>query len=243
METRILIVEEQDQGVRLDKYLSTAMDDCSRSRAQQLIDEEAVRIDDLPVKNSYKVKAGDEIEVTLPEEEALEAQPQEMALNVVYEDHDVIVINKPKGLVVHPGPGNPDHTLVNGLLWHCHDLSGINGVLRPGIVHRIDKDTSGLIVACKNDNAHQSLAKQLVEKTAGRQYYALVHGVINHEYGTIDAPIGRDEKDRQKMAVTEKNSRPAITHFKVVERFDNYTLVSCRLETGRTHQILSLIHI
>ena len=237
METRILIVEEQDQGVRLDKYLSTAMDDCSRSRAQQLIDEEAVRIDDLPVKNSYKVKAGDEIEVTLPEEEALEAQPQEMALNVVYEDHDVIVINKPKGLVVHPGPGNPDHTLVNGLLWHCHDLSGINGVLRPGIVHRIDKDTSGLIVACKNENAHQSLAKQLAEKTAGRQYYALVHGVINHEYGTIDAPIGRDEKDRQKMAVTEKNSRPAITHFKVVERFDNYTLVSCRLETGRTHQI------
>ena len=165
------------------------------------------------------------------------AQPQEMELDVVYEDHDVIVINKPKGMVVHPGPGNPDHTLVNGLLWHCQDLSGINGVLRPGIVHRIDKDTSGLIVACKNDNAHQSLAQQLAEKTAGRQYYALVHGVMPHEYGTIDAPIGRDEKDRQKMAVTEKNSRPAITHFKVVERFDRYTLLSCRLETGRTHQI------
>lgn len=237
METRILIVEEQDQGVRLDKYLSTAMDDCSRSRAQQLIDQEAVRIDDLPVKNSYKVKAGDEIEVTLPDEEALEAQPQEMALDVVYEDHDVIVINKPKGLVVHPGPGNPDHTLVNGLLWHCHDLSGINGVLRPGIVHRIDKDTSGLLMVAKNDQAHNSLSQQLQEHSITRRYQAIVYHNIKEDEGTIDAPIGRDPKNRLRNAINYEHGKPAVTHYKVMERFGKFTWIEAQLETGRTHQI------
>ena len=180
METRMIIVEELDQGIRLDKYFKQGHGRLFAARRRLAIDEEAVRIDDLPVKSSYKVEAGDAIEVVLPDQEPLEALPQEMELDVVYEDHDVIVINKPKGLVVHPGPGNPDHTLVNGLLWHCHDLSGSTASLRPGIVHRIDKDTSGLIVACKNDSAHQSLARRLAEKTAGRQYYALVHGVIQH---------------------------------------------------------------
>ena len=237
MENRIVTVSEEIQGVRLDKYLSDSMEDLSRSRVQQLITEKRVKVNDQIAKSSLKVREGDKVEIGIPDNQELEAVPQEMPLDIVYEDHDVIVINKPKGVVVHPGAGNPDHTLVNGLLWHCKDLSGINGVLRPGIVHRIDKDTSGLLVACKNDKSHESLAAQLADKTAGRQYYALVHGVIPHEFGTIDAPIGRDERDRQKMTVTDKNARDAITHFKVVERFDKYTLVSCRLETGRTHQI------
>lgn len=237
MDFREWIVEPEENGIRLDKYLSTKMEDCSRSRVQLLLEGEHIKVNDILVRNSYKVKTGDEVEVEIPEVQELEAVPQDIPLDVVYEDHDIIVINKPKGMVVHPGAGNPDHTLVNALLFHCQDLSGINGVMRPGIVHRIDKDTSGLLVACKNDKAHESLAKQLSEKTAQRQYTALVHGVITHEYGTIDAPIGRDKKDRQKMSITEKNSRDAITHFKVVERFDDTTLVECRLETGRTHQI------
>lgn len=237
MDFREWIVEPEENGIRLDKYLSTKMEDCSRSRVQLLLEGKHIKVNDILVRNSYKVKTGDEVEVEIPGVQELETVPQDIPLDVVYEDHDIIVINKPKGMVVHPGAGNLDHTLVNALLFHCQDLSGINGVMRPGIVHRIDKDTSGLLVACKNDKAHESLAKQLSEKTAQRQYTALVHGVITHEYGTIDAPIGRDKKDRQKMSITEKNSRDAITHFKVVERFDDTTLVECRLETGRTHQI------
>lgn len=237
MDERKWLVEEERVMMRLDKYLSEVQSELSRSYLQQLIEEERILVNGKPVRASYKVKLNDEITVVIPEAEPLEAKAEEMDLDIVYEDQDVIVINKPKNMVVHPGAGNWSGTLVNGLLAHCTDLSGINGVLRPGIVHRIDKDTTGLIVACKNDRAHESLAAQLADKTASRKYIALVHGVIPHEYGTIDAPIGRDEKDRQKMAVTAKNSKPAITHFKVLKRYKEMTLVECRLETGRTHQI------
>ena len=193
------IVEELEGTVRLDKYLAETQEDLSRSYIQQLIDEKRILVNGKAAKSSLKIKNGDTVSIDLPEAKALEAVAEEMILDVVYEDHDVIVINKPKGMVVHPGVGNPNGTLVNGLLYHCKDLSGINGVLRPGIVHRIDKDTTGLLVACKNDRSHESLAQQLQDKTASRKYIALVHGTIPHEFGTIDAPIGRDEKDRQKM--------------------------------------------
>lgn len=222
---------------RIDKFLSEQEDTLSRSRLQSLIEEGHVLVNGTCVKNRYKVKTGDCITLEIPPEEELSAEPEAMNLDVRYEDHDVIVVNKPKGMVVHPAVGNTHGTLVNGLLAHCKDLSGINGVLRPGIVHRIDKDTTGLLVVAKNDNAHRELVKQLQDKTVNRLYYALVHGVITHEFGTIDAPIGRDPKDRQKMAVTASNSKDARTHFKVLERFDDFTLVECRLETGRTHQI------
>ena len=232
-----LVVSEEMTGKRLDKMLSDELEDFSRNYLQQLMDEKRVSVNGKAAKASTKCKVDDVVVIEVKEAEEIEAVPQDLNLDVVYEDSDVIVINKPKGMVVHPGPGNPDGTLVNGLLYHCTDLSGINGVLRPGIVHRIDKDTTGLIVACKNDKAHESLADQLMLKTASRKYMALVHGVMPHEYGTIDAPIGRDEKDRQKMAVTAKNSKNAVTHFKVIERFEDATLLECRLETGRTHQI------
>ncbi len=232
-----LVITEEMASKRLDKVLSEALKDFSRNYLQILIDEKLITVNGKVAKASFKCKCGDVVEIELKETEEIEAVPQNLNLDVVYEDSDVIVVNKPKGMVVHPGPGNPDGTLVNGLLHHCTDLSGINGVLRPGIVHRIDKDTTGLIVACKNDKAHESLADQLMLKTASRKYLALVHGVMPHEFGTIDAPIGRDEKDRQKMAVTAKNSKNAVTHFKVVERFQDATLMECSLETGRTHQI------
>ena len=232
-----LVITEEMASKRLDKVLSEALEDFSRNYLQILIDEKLITVNGKVAKASFKCKCGDVVEIELKETEEIEAVPQNLNLDVVYEDSDVIVVNKPKGMVVHPGPGNPDGTLVNGLLHHCTDLSGINGVLRPGIVHRIDKDTTGLIVACKNDKAHESLADQLMLKTASRKYLALVHGVMPHEFGTIDAPIGRDEKDRQKMAVTAKNSKNAVTHFKVVERFQDATLMECSLETGRTHQI------
>ncbi len=230
-------VSEENQLVRIDKFISEQSEELSRNYIQQLLDEGHILVNDKRVKNNYKVKVNDIIICQLPEVKELEAIPQEMDLDIIYEDSDVIVINKPKNMVVHPGVGNPDHTLVNGVLYHCNDLSGINGVLRPGVVHRIDKDTTGLLVMCKNDKAHESLAEQLSKKTATRKYIALVHGVVPHEYGTIDAPIGRDKKDRQKMCVTATNAKTAITHFKVMERFADKTLVQCTLETGRTHQI------
>ncbi len=232
-----LVIPEEMTGKRLDKVLSEMLEDFSRSYLQILIDEKRISVNGKPAKASLKCKSDDVVVIEEKEAEEIEAVAQDLNLDVVYEDSDVIVVNKPKGMVVHPGPGNPDGTLVNGLLHHCTDLSGINGVLRPGIVHRIDKDTTGLIVACKNDKAHESLADQLMLKTASRKYVALVHGVMPHEFGTIDAPIGRDEKDRQKMAVTAKNSKNAVTHFKVIERFADATLMECTLETGRTHQI------
>ncbi len=231
------IVDEENQLKRIDKYISEQNADLSRNYIQQLIDEENILVNGKKVKNNYKVKVNDEIICNLPEVKELEAIAQEMDLDIIFEDSDVIVLNKPKNIVVHPGVGNPDNTLVNGVLFHCKDLSGINGVLRPGVVHRIDKDTTGLLVMCKNDKAHESLSQQLSNKTASRKYIALVHGVMTHEYGTIDAPIGRDKKDRQKMTVTSSNSKNAVTHFKVLKRFKDFTLIECSLETGRTHQI------
>ena len=232
-----LIVLEEEALQRIDKYISEKEEDLSRSRVQQLLQDKSIFVNGKESKANYKVKANDHITACFDDEVELEAKPEKMDLDIRYEDHDVIVINKPKGIVVHPAVGNQTGTLVNGLLYHCKDLSGINGVLRPGIVHRIDKDTTGLLIVAKNDKAHTELSKQLQDKTVNRLYYALVHGVIEHDFGTIDAPIGRDVKDRQKMAVTATNSKPARTHFKVIERFKNYTLVECRLETGRTHQI------
>lgn len=237
MEAKRYTVEKEYELTRLDKFLNEMEEDLSRSRIQSLIDEESILVNGKKTKANYKVKCGDVVEFLEVEDESLEVEPENIPLDIVYEDSDVIVVNKPKGMVVHPAVGALKHTLVNAILYHCSDLSGINGVLRPGIVHRIDKDTTGLLIIAKNDKAHKSLAEQLQSKTVSRKYYALVHGVIEHEFGTIDAPIGRDPKDRQKMCVTAQNSRDARTHFKVIERFKDYTLVECKLETGRTHQI------
>ena len=231
-----VVVSEQLVGERLDKVLNEELPDLSRSYLQQLIKEKAILVNKTLEKANYKCRLGDIIEVSINAPESLAIIPEAMDLDLVYQDEYVAVVNKPAGLVVHPAPGNMSGTLVNGLMFVLKDLSGINGVLRPGIVHRIDKDTSGLIMVAKNDFAHESLVKQLVEKTVTRKYMALVHGQIPHATGVVDAPIGRDPKDRKKMAVVE-NGKQAITHFKVLQRFSDYTLVECRLETGRTHQI------
>ncbi|KYD09962.1 RluA family pseudouridine synthase [Caldibacillus debilis] len=225
-----------EAGMRIDKLLAGLDGEYSRSQIQDWITEGRVSVNGKVVKANYRVQEGDRIEWTVPEPEILDVRPEPMDLDIYYEDRDVIVVNKPRGMVVHPSPGHLNGTLVNGLLAHCRDLSGINGVLRPGIVHRIDKDTSGLLMAAKNDFSHEHLARQLENKTVLRKYKAIVHGVIPHDYGTIDAPIGRDPKDRQSMAVVD-SGKPAVTHFRVIERFDKYTLVECELETGRTHQI------
>lgn len=231
------IVNENQHKERLDKVVSQLIPDFSRSYLQSLIEQGSILLNDIEVSSNTKVKSGDIITVEIPEKQELNIQPEAMDLDILYEDHDVIVINKPKGLVVHPGAGNWNHTLVNGLLAHCKDLSGINGVTRPGIVHRIDKDTSGCLVVAKNDLAHHSLSEQLQAHTLKRTYIALVHGLIPHQLGKIEAPIGRDPKDRQKMTVTSVNAKQAVTHFKVLQRFKDMTLVECQLETGRTHQI------
>lgn len=234
-ETLTFTLEEGQSG-RADKVLCTLLD-ISRNRSRELIEQGRVLLQDTQVKPKTDLKPGQTITVHIPPEQSLDVLPEDMDLDIVYEDSDIIVINKPSGLVVHPAPGHVTGTLVNGLLAHCTDLSGINGVMRPGIVHRIDKDTSGLLVVAKNDLAHQSLADQLAKKTAHREYRAIVHHPFPHTHGTINAPIGRDEKDRQSMAVTAKNAKPAVTHFEVLENFKNYAYVLCRLETGRTHQI------
>jgi 23S rRNA pseudouridine1911/1915/1917 synthase len=230
-------IEEEYDNERIDKVISALNEEWSRSKVQQWIKEGLVTVNDKPVKANYKCSAGDVVVIHLPEPEPLHVEPEEIELDIYYEDSDVLVVNKPRGMVVHPAPGHMRGTLVNALLAHCKDLSGINGVLRPGIVHRIDKDTSGLLMVAKNDVAHTSLVNQLVNKTVTRKYKAIVHGVIPHDYGTIDAPIGRDKHDRQKMAVTEENGKEAVTHFRVLERFNHYTFIECQLETGRTHQI------
>ncbi|MDM5194905.1 RluA family pseudouridine synthase [Bacillus hominis] len=229
-------VAEEQKSERIDKFVAEINSEWSRSQVQQWIKDAVVTVNGKVIKGNYKVKANDEITVTIPEPEALDIQPEDMNLEIYYEDADVLVVNKPRGMVVHPAPGHTSGTLVNGLMHHCTDLSGINGVMRPGIVHRIDKDTSGLLMVAKNDMAHESLVNQLVAKTVTRRYKAIVHGVIPHDKGTIDAPIGRDKKERQSMTVDE-NGKNAVTHFQVLERFKNFTLVECRLETGRTHQI------
>ncbi len=237
MKQKLLITNSDYIGLRLDKVLVLELKDRSREFIMRLIDEGEVLVNDKKAKNSYRVKENDEITINIPEAKNLDATPQDIPLDIVYEDDDIIVINKPRDLVVHPSNGHEDGTLVNALLAHCTNLSGINGVKRPGIVHRIDKDTTGLLVVAKNDYAHEFLAKQLEDHTLHREYIALVKGVIKEEDGKIIAPIGRDKYNRQKMAVDVKNGKPAVTHFHVLKRFNQYTLISCVLETGRTHQI------
>ncbi|RGW12845.1 RluA family pseudouridine synthase [Enterococcus asini] len=225
-----------EQSGRIDKVLSQELVDYSRSQIQQWLKDERVMVNGTTVKANYKVKAGDQVTIAVPEPTILELTPENIPLEIVYEDEDVAVVNKPQGMVVHPSAGHPNGTLVNALLFHMQNLSSINDVIRPGIVHRIDKDTSGLLMIAKNDFAHESLAKQLKEKTSLRKYVALVHGVIPHEKGVIDAPIGRSKTDRKMQAVIEEG-KPAVTHFQVLERFADFTLVELQLETGRTHQI------
>lgn len=224
-----------DQTGRIDKVLTSLEPEITRSRLKNLINDGHVTVNGQAVKPKYKVQAGDKISLIKPEPQSLKLTPENIPLDIVYEDDDVIVVNKPQGMVVHPAPGHPNHTLVNALLYHS-PLSTINGTFRPGIVHRIDKDTSGLLMVAKNDLAHQSLAEQLRNKTNKREYLALVYGQIKEDEGTIDAPLGRNPQDRKKQAVV-KSGRHAVTHFKVMKRYDNFTLVKCILETGRTHQI------
>ncbi|KMY19774.1 RluA family pseudouridine synthase [Bacillus pumilus] len=232
-----IAVSEEQTSERLDKFLSTTEPEWSRTQVQQWVKDGLIEVNGKQVKANYKVQAGDQIKVEIPEPEVLDVEAEPMDLDIYYEDADVLVVNKPRGMVVHPAPGHVSGTLVNGLMAHCTDLSGINGVMRPGIVHRIDKDTSGLLMVAKNDMAHESLVNQLVAKTVTRKYTAVVHGIIQHDTGTIDAPIGRDKKDRQSMTVTKESAKQAVTHFDVIERFQDFTVVECRLETGRTHQI------
>ena len=235
----------EESGIRLDVFLSEQLENTSRSAAQKLLESGAVTLDGKPLRKQDKTVAGAVYAVVLPELREVSIEPKDLPLDVVYEDGDVLVLNKPKGVVVHPAPGHWDDTLVNALMFHCRNsLSGINGELRPGIVHRIDKDTSGLLIVAKNDFAHQALAEQLQDHSLSRTYVAIVKGGFKEDEGTIDAPIGRHPIDRKKMAVTDRNSRPAVTHWRVLERFGPYTLVECRLETGRTHQIrVHMAHI
>lgn len=227
-------IKESAKG-RLDKVIAENVADLTRSQVQSLIKKGQILVNDAPTTNRYQVKPNDQVIIKLPDPVAIDVQPEKMDLDIVYEDDDVIVVNKPQGMVVHPAPGHDHGTLVNGLLAHT-PLATINGELRPGIVHRIDKDTSGLLMVAKNDQALVSLSKQLKDKTNQRKYWAIVHGNIKEDTGTINAPIGRSKKDRKKMAINEEG-RPAVTHFKVLERFGEYTLIECQLETGRTHQI------
>ena len=233
-----MTLQAEQSGVRLDVFLSEQLDHMSRSAAQKLLESGAVTLNGKALRKQDKTLAGALYEVVLPEVKEVAIEARDLPLDIVYEDADLLVLNKPKGLVVHPAPGHWDDTLVNALMYHCRDsLSGINGELRPGIVHRIDKDTSGLLIVAKNDFAHQALADQLQDHSLSRTYEAVVKGGFKEDEGTVDAPIGRHPVDRKKMAVTDKNSRPAVTHWRVLERFGPYTLVECRLETGRTRQI------
>ncbi|MBC9874160.1 RluA family pseudouridine synthase [Macrococcoides bohemicum] len=236
METYNFLIEEEEAGARIDRYLTDMNEDWSRNQIQDWIKLDLVIVNGKPVKANYKLRLDDEIVVTEKPVEEIDLQAEDLGIEIYYEDKDVAIVYKPKGMVVHPAPGHPNGTLVNGLMYAIKDLSGINGEIRPGIVHRIDKDTSGLLMIAKNDIAHRGLVEQLVDKSVTRKYTALVHGVIPHEFGTIDAPIGRNVRDRQEMAIVD-NGKQAVTHFNVIETFDKYTLVECVLETGRTHQI------
>jgi len=233
----MLTCSPEAEGERIDKYLVANLPDLSRSYIQKQITENALYVNEKPVKSNYKVKADDSVIFTIPEAVVPDIEPENIPIDIIYEDDDVCIVNKPQGMVVHPSAGHYNGTLVNALLYHLNGrLSGINGVLRPGIVHRIDKDTSGLLIICKNDNSHESIAAQLKDHSCHRAYRAVVHGIIKDDEGTINAPIGRSKNDRKKMAVDE-NGKNAITHYKVLERYQNYTYVECILETGRTHQI------
>lgn len=232
------LVSEEDCGVRVDKYLSLVCDGLSRSYLQKLLKAGQVLVNGKPEKASYVVQDQDAVELEVPEAVEPEILAEPMELEILYEDRDIILINKPKGMVVHPAAGHYTQTLVNGLMYHCRNqLSGINGVLRPGIVHRIDMDTTGVLIACKNDMAHSSIAAQLKAHSITRRYQAIVHGIVKEDEGTIDAPIGRHPNQRRKMSINYKNGRAAVTHYRVLNRFKQYTHVECRLETGRTHQI------
>lgn len=226
---------EQKSG-RVDKYLTTELDTMSRSKVQNLIADGYVIVNGETIKANYKLETGDKVEVFVPEPEAVDVEAEDIPLDIIYEDKDIVLVNKAQGMVVHPGAGNPNGTLVNALLFHIKDLSGINGEIRPGIVHRLDKDTSGILMVAKNDEAHVNLSEQLQNRTVKRKYWALVHGVLPHEHGTINAPIGRDPKDRQKFTVI-KGGKEAISHFRVLERIQKFSLMEVSLETGRTHQI------
>lgn len=233
-----ITAKSNDAGKRLDVFLAEGLPDLTRSRVQKLIEEENVKVNGKTVRSNYKLRCCDEISIDIPDAKETEIVAEEIPLDIVYEDDCMLVVNKPQGMVVHPAAGNYSGTLVNALMAHCGDtLSGINGEIRPGILHRIDKDTSGLLMVAKNDKAHLALSEQIKVHSLTREYLALVHGRIKEDSGTIDAPIGRDEKNRKKMTITQKNSKNAVTHFFVLERFDKYTFIKCRLETGRTHQI------
>lgn len=237
MKTVDLEAFDSDNGKRIDIFLSEKVEGYSRTYFKKLIEDEMVMVDGKPRKANYKLKTGDKIVVTLPDPVELEVKPEDIDIDIVYEDDELLVVNKPQGMVVHPAHGNYSGTLVNGLLKRCHGLSGINGVIRPGIVHRIDKDTSGIIVVAKTNEAHIALSEQLKEHSIDRKYIALLEGRLKEESGTVDAPIGRDPVNRKKMTVVSKNGKNAVTHYKVLELFDSNTLIEARLETGRTHQI------
>lgn len=238
MEQRELTLAPESVGLRLDRWLAEQCPDLSRSQLQNLIEAGSVTCNGSPLNKKDKLKAGQTILLTLPDPQPIEAQPQNIPLDIVYEDDSLLVVNKPKGMVVHPAPGNPDGTMVNALLWHCAGrLSGIGGAIRPGIVHRIDKDTSGLLVVAKTDAAHQALTEQMSVHSIHRVYHAVVYGNLKEDTGFVEAPIGRDPKDRKKMAVTQQNSKYAYTSWQVLERFGNFTYIACKLKTGRTHQI------
>lgn len=238
MESKNFMVTQELAGTRIDKAVGEITEDISRNAVAKLIETENITVNGKPTNKKYKLCNGDVIEINIPDPEPLEAQPQNIPIDIVYEDDSLLVVNKPKGMVVHPAAGNLDGTLVNALLWHCKGrLSSINGVVRPGIVHRIDKNTSGLLMVAKTDEAHNFLAQQIKDHSFTRVYNALVVGHFNPEEGTIDEPIGRSNYDRKKMCVTQKNSKPAVTHYKTLENFGNLSLVEFKLETGRTHQI------
>ena len=238
MEQREFVVEQETAGQRIDRFLSGEDTGLSRSALQALVADGHVLCNGRLVAKSLKLKAGDTIVLEIPDAKPIEAVPQDIPLEIVYEDEHLLVVNKPKGMVVHPAPGNPDGTMVNALLWHCAGrLSGIGGAIRPGIVHRIDKDTSGLLVVAKTDAAHQALTEQMSVHSIHRVYHAVVYGNLKEDTGFVEAPIGRDPKDRKKMAVTQQNSKYAYTGWQVLERFGNFTYIACKLKTGRTHQI------
>ncbi len=233
------IVKDEDVGNRIDKYLSVIQTELTRSYIQKLIEEGRVFLEEKPVKSNFRVKTGQRVTILLPEPIEAEIVPEDLPIDILYEDQDIIIVNKQKGMVVHPAAGHASGTLVNALLYHCRgELSGINGVLRPGIVHRIDRDTTGILVACKNDKAHQSIAEQLKVHSITRKYQAIVYHTFKVEDGRVEGPIGRDPKDRKKMAINHKNGKPAATNFRLIENLSNqYAHIECSLETGRTHQI------